>query len=200
MIDVHIIKSDRGYYDECIDSLKDEPIDIHILKHSEGNLGKLRTEGFLKGNNEYAAAIDDDDILVKGTFNRAIQSLSSGNFTAYYTNHHIMDANKNVYGKWFDGLAEPVGFAQCKQMHHVVVYKKSVIEPVLKYLYGAKTFDKRLLNLKAIHDGEVKGDDAFGLYWRIHDKQMHKTNHVETNPTEWKEKVAEYEKKILDRM
>lgn len=201
MIDVHVIKSNRGYFNECIESLKDDPIDVHILKHSDENYGLLRAEGFLKGKHEYAAAIDDDDILIQGIFNTALKQMQTGKFTAYYSNHYIMNSNKKVYGKRFNKLASEIGFSQSIQMHHVVVYKKSIIEPVLKYLEGIKIFDKTLLNLKSIYDGKVKGDNNFGLYWRVHDKCIHKkpNKSFKNNPIKWQDKVDEYKRMILEK-
>ena len=196
-IDVNIIISDRGYYQECADSLKNEPVNIHEFKQSP-EYGKLRIKGFSAGSSPYVAAVDDDDIVVEGIFQRALEIMEQG-YTAYYSNHYVMDAEKNVYGKRFDRLSSNIGFSQDHQMHHIVVYRRDIIEEVLPYLDGVKTRDKQLLNLKCIHDGTVFGENRMGLYWRIHDKNMHKNVKTEDNPQHWKDKVTEYKTKILEK-
>ena len=196
-IDVHIIKSGRGYYDECIKSLKNEPINIHELNYSP-DFGRVRMDGFSTGSSPYVAAVDDDDIVIEGIFERALEVMEQG-YTAYYSNHYIMDASKNVYGKWFDTVYPPIGFAQEIQMHHVTVFRRDIIEPILPYLEGIKASHKKLLNLKCIHDGTVFGEDIMGLYWRIHDKNMHKETNKNDNPQQWKDKVKEYQTKILEK-
>lgn len=82
-IDLHIIKSDRPYFDECIKSVEDSnaPINLHIV----------------------------------------------------------------ITGKWFEKLKPSRGFTQQVQMHHIVVYRRSVIEPLMHYLEGVKCREKNYL-------------------------------------------------------
>jgi len=197
MIDVHIAKSNRPYFDECVESLKNEPINLHIVPYQE--YGAMRIEGFMKGTSPFVAAVDDDDIVVEGVFHRALDALNKG-YSAYYSNHHIMNGEGTVYGKWFDKLAKPIGFSQLRQMHHVVVYRREIIQPVLKYLSGIKIKDKELLNLKSIYDGTVFGDNFMGLYWRVHDQSIHTTRRREDNPPEWTEQVEWYRHQLLNRV
>ena len=199
MIDVHIIRSDRPYFEECLKSLETEDINLHFLEHNEERYGQLRIEGFSKGDCPYIAAIDDDDIVIEGIFQRAKEILDQGIHTAYYSNHYVMNENGEVYGKRFAELKPQIGYAQAKQMHHVVVYRRDVVEPVLKYLDGIQLQDKLLLNLKAIHDGPVFGEDRMGLYWRVHDKNMHKTRSAKNNPPEWHKMVNHYKRVLLSQ-
>lgn len=196
MIDVHVLVSDRPYIKECLESLKSEHIKIHLIDVDNENYGKARARGFSSGNFPYVASIDDDDIVVPEVFDRAIRILKTGNHTAYYSNHHVMDVDGKVYGQWFNQPAPNIGFSQCLQMHHVVVYRREIIEPVLKYLDGVKTQERRLLNLASIYSGKVFGDTFKGLYWRVHDGGLHKKYSVHDNPKEWHDIVKSYEKKL----
>lgn len=198
-VDVHIIKSDRGYFDECMESIKDEPINLHLLEHSEGEHGKLRIEGFKKGDSPYVALIDDDDVVIPGVFQRAIDVMEQG-YSAYYSNHYVMDAEGNVYGRRFTKPMPPIGYSQWKQMHHVVVYRRDIITPILHLLDGVQLGDKLLLNLKSIYDGRVFGENRMGLYWRVHEKSMHKTRFIDDNPQEWHDAVEDYKNKLLARV
>lgn len=197
-VDIHIIKSNRGYIDACLESIKDEPVNIHFLKHVDNEHGKLRMKGFSMGNSPYVSLVDDDDIVIPGIFDRAIMIMEKG-YSAYYSNHYVMNAEGNVYGKRFDKLAPPIGFSQANQMHHVVVYRREIIQPVLSYLNGVKLFDKLLLNLKSIYDGRVYGENKMGLYWRVHDEGIHKKENIKENPKEWHEIVSYYKHKIINR-
>jgi len=196
MIDVHVIQTGRKYAKECLDSLHDEPINLFLSKFIEGRIGLARVKAIMEGNSEFVSFVDDDDILVPGTFGIALEVLKKG-YSAYYTNHFVMDSEKKVYGKWFHKPAKPIGFSQNIQMHHVVVYRRSIIERVFDSTALARTSERTLFNLASIYHGVVYGDDRMGLYWRVHDDSAH--NVKWENPKEWHIEVDRYQQKILNK-
>lgn len=199
-IDVHIIKNDRGYLDECLESLEGSPINLHFVDYVDGNHGKARIKGFMQGHSPYVSCFDDDDIAVPTVFERALRVMEKG-YTAYYSNHYYLDENRQVKGKRFGKIAAKPGMGQAAQMHHVVVYRRDVILPVLHLLDGIYASDQLLLNLKAIYDGKVLGDPFMGMYWRIHEHNLHKrkTFNNKNNPKEWQDAVEYYKNEIQKR-
>jgi len=71
-------------------------IKLHILPH-DANYGAARAEGFSMWNNPFVAAVDD--IVVPEVFKRALNVLVDSNYSAYYSNHHVMEVEGNVFGQ-----------------------------------------------------------------------------------------------------
>jgi len=82
-------------------------------------------------------------------------------------------------------------------MYHVVVYRRECIGGELKYLNNVKIKDKKLLNLVSLAGGPVKDDMFKGLYWRVHNDGVHKKFSEKDNPEEWKNRVLDYQRKLL---
>lgn len=194
MIDVHIINTDRPYRKRCVDSLSGEPINLFEAPFIKGRIGKARVNGIKMGTSEFVSFVDDDDILVPGAFTRALDILQQG-FSAYYSNHYVMDVDGKVYGRWFDKPAKAIGFSQETQMHHIVVYRRELIEPVFAATELALYKERTLFNLASIYHGRVFGDDRMGLYWRVHEDSAHTQVTAETQ--EWKDEVKRYRDMIM---
>jgi len=70
-IDVVVsVRKDNPYLQACLDSLKDEQINLIVLPASDC-LGNARIEGYEKSTAPYICYIDDDDVVVPGAFARA---------------------------------------------------------------------------------------------------------------------------------
>ena len=75
--DVHIIVSPEyeQYHQQCFDSLKDEPINIHKIPATPGDIGIGRYNGFHSGTAEFISFVDDDDYIVPGVYQKLIDLL-----------------------------------------------------------------------------------------------------------------------------
>ena len=71
MIDVHMIllgDENPEWLAQCIQSLADEPVALHIVRGEFGHIGKWRAKGFRLGTNPYVAYVDPDDYVLPGAF------------------------------------------------------------------------------------------------------------------------------------
>lgn len=79
-VDVHIINPppnapDNGWLDQCLSSLKDEPVNVHMCDHVPGDIRAARRYGFSQGDCEYVSFVDWDDWVEPGAFVRCCESL-----------------------------------------------------------------------------------------------------------------------------
>jgi len=201
MIDVAIICSGsrESYFKECLLSLEKEPVNICVVDKQK-TLGDGRIKSYEAGVNRFVCFVDDDDVIIPGAFDRALFKIKlESNISAYYSNHLVVTEDlSTVIGRRFSKLSSP-GLLQDAQMHHIVVYDRNTISPVIGYLRGVHTRDRRLLNYHSIMNGRVIGDLNHGAMWRIHSGNNHKTADIRSNPPEWFAKIEELEKDIIDK-
>ena len=80
-IDVHIIRPQvtttitQEWFDKCLDSLKDEPVNIHFADYVAGDIRAARRAGFLMGNAKYVSFVDYDDWVEPGIFSHVYERL-----------------------------------------------------------------------------------------------------------------------------
>jgi len=200
MIDVHINtrKSDnKEYLQQCLESLNHDRVNVIMHPFDDRGVGYARLSALDKGNSDLFAFVDPDDYIEPGTFDRGLKILKNSNYSAYFTNHWVVKDNK-LQRKWFHKLRVG-GFTQETLMHHVVIFRKHVVEPVLPLLAGVKTSDIKLLNLQSILHGEVYGEEYCGYYWRCDGGMNHtKYKPYVDNPVEWGNKVKQLRNEILE--
>ena len=197
LVDVHIGVSGREnseWFSQCLTSLVQEPVVVHLLDAVPGNIGAMRAEGFSRGTSEWVACVDPDDYITPGAFTRALPHLVAG-VSAYYTNHSII-IDEQAKGSWFHTTSPAVGFAQAKDMHHLTIYRRSVIAPVLHLLDGMQTKPYAPLNLQAIMTGDVIGADLIEYHWRNHPGGLH-NRAGKTIPRSTQEWMAAAKKNLL---
>lgn len=71
MIDVHMLltgNEDQDLLARCLQSLKDEPITLHLVKVTPGNIAKSRIEGLSRGRHNLVGWVDPDDVIVPGSY------------------------------------------------------------------------------------------------------------------------------------
>ena len=85
MIDVHILTHNEPQWqiDRCLESLKDEPINLHIVHgFDEWPPYQGRALGFSKGTAPYVSYVDPDDYIVPGAFTKLLAVIESGDYDA----------------------------------------------------------------------------------------------------------------------
>ena len=162
----------QAWFDQCLASLKGEPVNIHLVDAVPGNLGRMRLDGFSRGTSPWVTYVDPDDYITPGAFHRALPHLISG-VSAYYTNHAIVDEKGNRKGPWFHNMSKQLDFTQVKQMHHIVIYNREIIAPVVHLLDGSQSGELEPLNLHAVRSGRVIGTPREEYSWRIHPEGVH---------------------------
>lgn len=83
-VDVHIIQpavwDDRAIklHAQCVDSLKNEPVDIHFVDYVPGDIRAARFAGFSRGIHKYVSFVDWDDYIEPGIFSKCLMVLDRG--------------------------------------------------------------------------------------------------------------------------
>jgi hypothetical protein len=190
MIDVIIIKKDSdALYDQLINSIPDDKnIQVCVFPFDETGVGNARKYAIENTNNEYVCFLDPDDYMIGNPFPKAMKILSNG-YTAYYTNHYLLKGEK-IQKKWFDTISTRK-IDQLFQMHHIIFYKRKIIEEYTEITRNVITKEKLIFNLASLTQGKVLGDIECHYAWRIDGNQTHKTNSDVNNPEEWKKATSD---------
>lgn len=203
MISVHIIskpeeRTSERYY-KCLESLKGEPVNVVHADYIDG-VGNARVSAIQRSHGEWISWIDPDDYVIDHGFSVCWNLISANpNCSAVYTNHWIAEKGK-IIKPWFHSLASGKGFSQCVQMHHLVVYRKSIIEKEFEYMKDVNTIDKKLFNLASISKGKVIGTDKCYYMWNKDGNQNHLRYTINDNPRKWLDRVNYYKRKIRGKI
>jgi len=167
MIDVHVLTlpTDRkDWFDLCIASLKDEPINLHILDGIQDKIGQARVNGFAQGSSDFVSYVDPDDYVLPGGFARCEEALTQHSSVACaYTFEYRTGINGTIrsYNSYHHGK------------HHLVVFRRSFLENYYERLKEQNILPEVWL-LKQIeknfkHKAFFEIAEPFYV-WRIHDQ------------------------------
>lgn len=99
MIDVHILTLPDEcsiLLKECMQSLRHDPIVLHVVPGVEGHLGKGRSKALRKGTNEWVGWVDPDDVAIPGSYEKMLAVASDTSFV--WMNELVWDVNpQNMY-------------------------------------------------------------------------------------------------------
>jgi len=170
-IDVHILTlpgEDKRLFDICLDSLKNEPVNIHICEGIVGCTGTARANAFLKGTAKYVSFVDPDDYIEPGIFDKCLEVLESKNCNVYTTENYVDDGgNFLMVGPQ---STHPWSYTSMRRMyvlvHHLVVYQRVVVEKHLHWIRGVSSLSEYMLNLLCSLDVPFEHINEVGYYWR----------------------------------
>jgi len=77
-IDVHVLllpDTNQEWWQQCQDSLRNEPINLHVVDGVTGHVGQGRAKGFALGTAPYVCRVDPDDLVLPGGFSACIEAL-----------------------------------------------------------------------------------------------------------------------------
>lgn len=133
MIDTHILTmpcDNKLWLDQCLYSLKTEPIKINILPGKLDNLGGARADAFMEATNECVSWVDSDDYVLPGGFQACIHAMKQDNSIAACTQEYVT----GISGKIIDA-AQPKDW-----IHHLIVLKRSI---AIKHLSVLRNWDHK---------------------------------------------------------
>lgn len=122
-IDVHILRipsTRQDWLDVCLASLVDEPVNVRVIPGVEGNIGAGRAAGFALGEAQYVALVDPDDWVLPGGFAACLR---------VFNDYPEADA-VGTYELYANENGEIVDRTHY-QPHHLMVYRRSAITPLL---------------------------------------------------------------------
>ena len=124
--------------DRCLDSLKGQPVNIHIVKGVKEWLpNKGRAAGFSMGTAKYMSFIDPDDVVVPEAYDRMLE----------FDGFDLIHGSEKVFK---DGVFRGV----VSGMHHAYLIKRGVLplEDLLIHLRTSAAAVARGLTVKHIDE------------------------------------------------
>lgn len=136
-VDTHVLllpETNQQWWEECQATLKDEPINLHLVDGIPGHIGKARAKGFQQGDSPYISFVDPDDLLIPGAFQACIDVLESNpQACGAFTDEILIDEKGETLGSgiWTRRPWNPLLMLEPKYMHHITVMRR---EFVLRHL------------------------------------------------------------------
>lgn len=157
MIDVHVLVhsgTKDAWLQQCLASLVGQPCVVHVVQGVEGSVGAGRALGYRRGVEEFVSYVDSDDYVLPGVMQACLDALGS---------HHAVVTNELVER---DGLLGP----RPKARHHLSVYRRAAVEPLLDHLATVPRYGDTLLrdHLRPVQLATV------GYVWRDHAAGVHR--------------------------
>jgi len=172
MIDIHVLTHSgtrQDWLDQCLASLASEPCTVHVVEGFTGHIGRGRALGYTLGAHPYVGFVDPDDYVLPGVMSACLAGLEK--HSAVVTKERVLYA---------DGSMHP----HPKRGHHIAVYRREVVTPVLPFLERVDYFGDKLMR-EHINPEPL---DFVGYVWRAHDQGVHRRfvrADYEARKTEW---------------
>lgn len=172
MIDVHLLTlpNDRqDWFDQCLCSLRQQPIALHVLPGVKGHIGQGRCRGFSVGTQPYVSLVDPDDLVTANGFRDCLRLLvQQPELDGVYTAEDQLYLDDDHH--WKVKKAQP---EQGSRVHHLLVLKRSVVEPYLTDLLMEEQYPETRMLLHMKQDGVDLGyTGTVGYVWRRYQKRF----------------------------
>lgn len=156
MIDVHILlmgTERKDLLEQCLESLKDEPITLHLCDGIPGDIRSARANAIAKGNHEYVGWVDPDDFIIPGAYKRLLEVIGDKKFA--WSMEEIWDMTPD--------LSRVVTKHIRSNPHHMHIIHRSVIDDnYIRNVVPRRTPDRWVENL--VPQGVF--DKNIGYVWR----------------------------------
>lgn len=172
-VDVHILvlhSTDRKLLDECLESLEDEPVNVHITDGIQGHIGKARCNGFQKGDSPYVCCVDPDDLVLSGAFQACLEVLTGApEACGAYTDELIMGPDGEIMrpGVWSGIPWNPLLQLEPKYLHHIFVMRREYVERCYMELLRWSSMAEYILKGLLVNYGKWVHVNRFGYKWRM---------------------------------
>ena len=194
-VDVHILllpETDQNLWQQCQQTLEAEPINLLTAEGIHGHIGRARARAFELGDSPYVSFVDPDDLVIPGAFAACIKTLNAhpeacGTFTDEIL---IASDGKPIRPGFFsDRPWNPLQMLEPQYMHHLLVMRRSALQPYLKELDKWPNLAEFVLKGLMVQQGPWVRTNMVGYKWRINNQQTtaHKQFHVAgVNAARWR--------------
>lgn len=180
-VDTHIIllkhlwdEKQYEWYDECLESLEDEPTNLHLIEGIDGHTGVGRSIGFSAGDCEYVAFVDPDDKVVSGAYQKAVDFLDENPHIDLCCSREIILNEQNGRVRQPKLNYKTTNYRITRLTHHLVVARRSAMDQYSEFM---KNFEFRVevaLWLEMFKNGHgMQLLDHVGYVWRKHPRGAH---------------------------
>lgn len=177
-IDVHLLTLNEPaqWREACIASLKDAPIQLHVLPGIAGRIGEARAAGYAQGRLALVSFVDPDDLYEASAFTQLADALDAcPQAVMAYTDEALTDENgqdialrRLAYSRWQHANS-------ASHVHGLIVMRRSAVQEVLDKLLVLESRVEWTLSLLVAQRGGVLHLPIVGRHWRQHPQQSHRT-------------------------
>lgn len=167
MIDVHTLTlptENQEWLEQCVSSLKDEPVTHHVLKGTDGSVLDGRIRGYDCGSHPYVSFVDSDDYVLPGALQHCLDYLQqNSNVGGVYTNSYQLGRKGKLrplfkYEEWSLELHLDSGMT----IHPLFVVRRDVMAQALENLM---TQCDRLEDIKLFPDQLIYANVSCIIPW-----------------------------------
>ena len=176
------------YHEECMDSLKDEPIALHLIPGVAGDVGIGRWNGYHTGDAEFVSFVDDDDVVIPGIFEKCYQALDENpDAIGVHTREWIYESGAMTLSQ----IPNPnwTWDRYFFFVHHVVVYRMERVMPYGDAAKECKVGFEHFMNMQIMMDGHrFHYIEDVGYIWRGHSgsiRELGMTEPFRTRANNW---------------
>lgn len=130
-------------YDNLVNIVLQEPVNLHILPGVWGKFLECRLNGLLYGTAQYVSFIDDDDMIIPGIFQQCVQFLDNNeHIGGVYTNsivHNEDGTLRNFFKPHMWTVNRHVKIST--PIHQLVVIRRDVLLEGIKILKNIHNFN-----------------------------------------------------------
>lgn len=183
-IDVHVLllpKTNPVWWSECLNSLRDEPVNLHLVDGVVGHIGRGRSKGFGLGNAPFVSCVDPDDLVIPGAFAACMEALEAHpEACGAYTDQLIIDPEGQVIkpGIWSGMAWNPLLQLEPKYLHPVYVMRRCFVKKYLLELGRWPNMAEFVLKGLITAHGPWIHVDRFGYKWRMSKNAAHKRQSI----------------------
>jgi len=180
LVDVHMLrlsKTDPVLLEQCMASLRDEPIYLHHLDGEVGHIGRGRVNGFMCGSAPYVSYVDPDDLVVPGAFEACVEELEQQpEACGAYTDELLIDENGKTLGPgMWSGIAwNPLLQLEPRYLHNGAVMRRCFVEKYLLELKRWPNMAEFVLKGLLAGCGPWIHVDRVGYKWRVSAQGAHR--------------------------
>lgn len=170
------------WVDACIDSLARQPVNIHHISGTVGDIRQSRYDGFQRGTADYVSYVDLDDLVHPNAFERLYEQLSNAShLSAVYSTSLLIDEHGNEHG-----LIHPYrrwcseNLMRCSaEVHQLVLARRDIMLAVYDEWWDEippLVYTELFVNATMGAIQPLRAVDVVGYSWRRHQTNAHLTN------------------------
>ncbi len=178
--DLHVVVcpfSNPIWVEELMADLREQPVNVHLPRCVEGNIGASRAAGFAMGSAEYVSFADHDDRILLGAVGACIAALDAdANLGAVFTgeqvvNHELVPIRNADVSPYRRELHEVTP----SHVHGLIVMRRGLVQAVLDDLPLVRVIPEWWLTLSIAKVAGLERVPMVGRLWRHHPGQATRT-------------------------
>lgn len=185
-IDVHMLRSadeNITWYNQCMNSLDGQPINIHHVNGVDGDMRRARYNGFMTGSAPYISFVDVDDYVMPEVYDRCLTVMQQNpHIGGVYTlsNHIKVASDGREFNKGLLHPYKPWSIDSClhniTEIHQVVVMRRDLVIPLYDAIYDSipqMVYSELYLYWALARIAPWMAIDFIGYNWRNHVNGCH---------------------------